>query len=105
MRISFRLALDRARSRKRRELRETLWAAPERTPAPPNAEDLAAANQFQSRLDHAVNQLPEKYRLVLLLSALEEHSLEEVAALLAIPLGTVKSRLFSARKQLAEKLR
>jgi RNA polymerase sigma-70 factor, ECF subfamily len=52
-----------------------------------------------------MNQLPEKYRLVLLLFALEEHSLEEVAALLAIPLGTVKSRLFIARKQLAEKLR
>ena len=105
VRISFRLALDRAKSHKRRELRETLWAAPERTPAPPNAEDLAAANQFQSRLEGAMNQLPEKSRLVLLLSALEEHSLEEVAALLAIPLGTVKSRLFSARKQLAEKLR
>lgn len=105
VRISFRLALDRAKSHKRRELRETLWAAPERTPASPNAEDLAASSQFQSRLESAMNQLPEKYRLVLLLSALEEHSLEEVATLLAIPLGTVKSRLFIARKQLAEKLR
>jgi DNA-directed RNA polymerase specialized sigma24 family protein len=41
----------------------------------------------------------------LLLSAMEGHSLEEVAALLNIPIGTVKSRLFFARKQLAEKLR
>jgi DNA-directed RNA polymerase specialized sigma24 family protein len=42
---------------------------------------------------------------VLLLSAIEGYSMEEVAALLNIPLGTVKSRLFFARKQLAEKLR
>jgi len=39
-------------------------------------------------------ELPEKLRLVLLLSAMDGHSLEEVAMLLAIPVGTVKSRLF-----------
>jgi DNA-directed RNA polymerase specialized sigma24 family protein len=42
---------------------------------------------------------------VLLLSALQGYTLEEVSAMLAIPTGTVKSRLFFARKQLAEKLR
>jgi RNA polymerase sigma-70 factor (ECF subfamily) len=105
VRITFRLALDRAKSSHRRQHRETLWSRPERQPAPPTAEDLAAANQFRSRLDHAVDQPPEKQRLVLLLSAIEGHSLEEVAALLNIPIGTVKSRLFFARKQLAEKLR
>src|ERR1700688_2274668 len=105
VRITFRLALDRAKSSHRRQHRETLWSRPERQPAPPTAEDLAAANQFRSRLDHAVDELPEKQRLVLLLSAIEGHSLEEVAALLNIPMGTVKSRLFFARKQLAEKLR
>jgi DNA-directed RNA polymerase specialized sigma24 family protein len=36
---------------------------------------------------------------------MEGHTLEEVAALLGIPLGTVKSRLFFAKKELAEKLR
>jgi RNA polymerase sigma-70 factor (ECF subfamily) len=105
VRITFRLALDRAKSSNRRQHRETSWAQPERKPAPPTAEDLAAANQFRSRLDRAVDELPEKQRLVLLLSAMEGHSLEEVAALLNIPMGTVKSRLFFARKQLAEKLR
>ena len=105
VRIAFRLALDRAKSSNRRQQRETLWSQPERKPAPPTAEDLAAANQFRSRLDRAVDELPEKHRLVLLLSAIEGHSLEEVAALLNVPMGTVKSRLFFARKQLAEKLR
>lgn len=105
VRIAFRLALDRGKSRNRREQRESLWARPERKPVPPNAEDLAAANQFQSRLDRAMDELPEKFRIVLLLSAMEGHSIEEVATLLRIPVGTVKSRLFFARKRLAEKLR
>jgi RNA polymerase sigma-70 factor (ECF subfamily) len=105
VRITFRLALDRAKSSNRRQQRETLWAQPERKPSAPTAEDLAAANQFRLRVAHAVDQLPEKLRLVLLLSAIEGHTLEEVAALLNIPVGTVKSRLFFARKQLAEKLR
>jgi RNA polymerase sigma-70 factor (ECF subfamily) len=105
VRISFRLALDRARSSKRREQRETLWAAPASQPAPANAEQLAASAEFQAHLDAAVDALPDKLRLVLLLSAIEGHSTEEVAAMLSLPVGTVKSRLFLARKQLAEKLR
>ena len=105
VRISFRLALDRARSSKRREQRETLWAAPASQPAPANAEQLAASAEFQAHLDAAVDALPEKLRVVLLLSAMQGHSTEEVAAMLSLPIGTVKSRLFLARKQLAEKLR
>jgi RNA polymerase sigma factor (sigma-70 family) len=37
VRFTFRLALDRCKSRKRREQRETLWARPEGKSAPPNA--------------------------------------------------------------------
>jgi RNA polymerase sigma-70 factor (ECF subfamily) len=101
VRISFRLALDRVRSGKRREQRETLWsqASPRAT-----TEDLAASSEFQAHLDRAVEELSPKLRLVLLLAAMEGHTTEEVAAMLAIPTGTVKSRLSFARKQLAEKL-
>jgi RNA polymerase sigma-70 factor, ECF subfamily len=102
VRIAFRLALDRARCAKRREQRETLWALPDRKPT---AEDLAAFNEFQARLDRALDELPPKLRLVLVLSAIEGHTGDEVAAMLGLPAGTVKSRLFLARKQLAEKLR
>jgi len=102
VRIAFRLALDQARSSRRRERRETLWAmvAPR-----PSAEDLAAASEFGRRVEGALETLPEKLRLVLLLSAIDGHSLEEVAELLDLPVGTVKSRLHSARRRLAEKLR
>jgi len=102
VRITFRLAIDRVRSSKRREVRETLWSE---TSPRPSTEDLAAASEFQAHLDRAMEELPEKHRLVLLLGAIEGHSLEEVAEMLSLPVGTVKSRLFFARKQLAEKLR
>ena len=102
VRITFRLALDRCRSAKRREQREILWA--EMTPAL-TAEDVAASNEFQAQLERAIEALPDRLRLVLLLCAMEGHTNEEVAAMLGVPIGTVKSRLFGARKQLAEKLR
>jgi RNA polymerase sigma-70 factor (ECF subfamily) len=105
VRITFRLALDRWRSLKRRERRETEWSSPEQRPAPPSAEQVAASNEFQARLDRALEELPEKFRIVLLLAAIQGYTLGEVAGMLRIPVGTVKSRLFFARKQLAEKLR
>jgi RNA polymerase sigma-70 factor (ECF subfamily) len=102
VRITFRLALDHGRSARRREQRESSWSTelPKST-----SEDIAASNEFGRRLQEAMVALPEKSRLVLLLAGMDGHSLEEVAKLLHVPVGTVKSRLHSARKQLAEKLR
>jgi len=102
VRISFRLALDHGRSARRRQQRETAWA----TDLPkPTAEDIAASNEFGRRLHEAMQALSEKSRLVLLLTSMDGYSLEEVAELLQVPVGTVKSRLHCARKQLVEKLR
>ena len=105
VRISFRLALDRLRSAKRRAQRDTLWSQPEHIPPAVTAEDLAASNQFQAHLARALEDLPEKLRLVLLLSAMEGYTIEEIASMVGVPVGTVKSRIFVARKKLAEKLR
>ena len=105
VRISFRLALDRLRSAKRREKRDTLWAKPDHLPPVTTAEEIAASNQFQAHLDRALEELPEKLRLVLFLSAMDGYTIEEIASMLGVPLGTVKSRIFIARKKLAEKLR
>ena len=102
VRIAFRLAIDRTRSSKRREVRETLWSR--QAPAA-STEEIAATSEFQAHLEEAMDELPEKHRLVLLLAAMQGHSLDEVAEMLGLPMGTVKSRLFFARKQLAEKLR
>ena len=104
VRIAFRLALDRLRSGKRRELRDTLWSQPVRQPPGATAEDLAVSNEFQAHLENALAELPEKLRLVLLLAAMEGHTIDEIASMLGISTGTVKSRIFYARRQLAEKL-
>jgi len=102
VRIAFRIALDRTRSAKRREMRETRWfdSLPRRSSA-----DAALSHELQSRLDAALDEISPKCRIVLLLSAIEGHTIEEVAGMLGVPIGTVKSRLFTGRKQLAEKLR
>jgi RNA polymerase sigma-70 factor (ECF subfamily) len=105
VRIAFRLALDRSRTLRSRTHRETCWARPELRPPPQSAEQLAAWNEFEGRLGRALDELPDRQRLVLLLTAMQGHSMDEAAAILGISAGTVKSRLFKARKSLMEKLR
>lgn len=100
-RIAWRLALDRRRSAGRRERYEL--AAPD-PPAPPTVEELAASSEFQARVERAMDELPEKLRLVLVLAGIEGHDHAAVARLLEVSVGTVKSRLFLARKRMAEKL-
>jgi len=53
----------------------------------------------------ALEQLPVAYREILLLCEVEEMSYQEISATLAIPMGTVMSRLFRARKALGDTLR
>jgi RNA polymerase sigma-70 factor (ECF subfamily) len=51
-------------------------------------------------VDTLLARLPEKYRQVITLFYLEQKSYEEVALMLGIPLGTVKTLLFRAKKEL-----
>lgn len=105
VRMTFRLALDRRKSDRRREERETRWARPELRPPQPSVEEMVASKQFQERLVRALEELPERLRLVMILAAMEGYTMSEVAEILQTSIGTVKSRLFKARKSLAEKLR
>lgn len=52
----------------------------------------------------AVNKLPEKLKLCVLLFYMEELSVRQIAGMLKLPEGTVKSRLYQARKQLEKDL-
>jgi len=56
-------------------------------------------------LEAAVESLPEKYKTAFLLRDIEELPYEEVARILQVPLGTVKSRVNRARSILREKLK
>ena len=53
----------------------------------------------------AIDALPEDFRTVILLCDIEGFSYEEMAKILDIPLGTVRSRLFRARNMLKDMLR
>lgn len=52
----------------------------------------------------AIDELPDEFRDAVILSDLEGLSYAEIAEVLDIPVGTVKSRLFRGRRQLQEKL-
>ena len=54
------------------------------------------------RLRKAVDRLPRHYRVPLVLAHVDALPLEEVARVLRLPEGTVKSRLFRARAMLKE---
>jgi RNA polymerase sigma-70 factor, ECF subfamily len=59
---------------------------------------------MDQRLVHALDELPDDYKVVMLLWALDELSYKEIAQACDIPIGTVMSRLHRARQRLAERL-
>ena len=55
-------------------------------------------------LERALGELPEEFRSVLLLADLEGFALGEIAEIMDTPVGTVKSRLFRARRLVRRRL-
>lgn len=89
--------------RRRREDPE----APERMPERSVTSDVA--KEVEDRLSvaslwEAIHRLDELSRSIVVLREVEHLSYEEIADLLALPLPTVKTRLFRARRQLAQAL-
>ena len=66
--------------------------------------DSVAHREVQQRVDTELRRLPEPYRTTLILRDLEEMSYEEIAEVLQISLGTVKSRLTRGRHALKQRL-
>lgn len=100
-RISFRLALNRRRAQRRRLARDTAWYAARPDTVVDGARK-GVDRVFLDRVRMEMDRLPEKLRAVLLLSAVDGMEAREVAAVLDIPVGTVRSRLHLARKRLLE---
>jgi RNA polymerase sigma-70 factor (ECF subfamily) len=67
-------------------------------------EDLYLRHECQLQLEQMIQQLPERYRLVVLLHDIQCLSYEEIAAVLNTNIGTVKSRLNRAHHMLREKI-
>ena len=58
----------------------------------------------QKIITEAINSLKPKFREIIILYEIENKSYEEISQNLKCPIGTVKSRLYNAKKELAEKL-
>jgi RNA polymerase sigma-70 factor (ECF subfamily) len=89
--MSIRLALNRRRGLHRAHLRDAEWLRG----APP-----AIAPTSDLVLRQGIDRLPHKLRSALLLCAVEGLDTAEVARILRVPEGTVRSRLHLARKRL-----
>lgn len=102
VRIVWRKAIDRRRSDQRRERREQSVSAPG---APRTPEESTSYRELREHIWRAIDELPEKHRKTVIFVAIEGQDMQSVARLLNLPVGTVKSRLFKARKELLEKLK
>lgn len=58
----------------------------------------------EKRIIKAIDNLRPKLREVIMLCDIEGYTYEEAAATLNVPIGTIKSRIFTAKKELAQKL-
>jgi RNA polymerase sigma-70 factor (ECF subfamily) len=79
----------------------SLWSH-QRLPEEP--ERAVSRKQFCEDLDQALHQLPEAFRIVVMLADVEGLSYREVAETLQCPIGTVMSRLYRARQLLRKAL-
>lgn len=106
-----RIVANEALMRRRRNARVAevvpMDGGPETEPAMENArgpEQETLRGQLRALLEARIDRLPDGYRAVFVLRALEEVSVEETAAALGIPDATVRTRYFRARSLLRESL-
>ena len=93
VRMTWRLAINRRRADQRRAARESVVVSAQ---ASLSTDESLAVRERAQQLWRAIDSLPEKLRLVIVLAAIEGHDVQEVARLLGLPPGTVKSRCFLA---------
>jgi RNA polymerase sigma-70 factor, ECF subfamily len=94
-RAAWRLAVDRRRKAPPVTLEMRSVQSPE---------DAAVASDWNARIHSMIDALPEDFRQPLALSGLEEMNSREIAAVMGIPEGTVRTRLVRARQMLRQKL-
>jgi len=80
---------------------EAAWA----DPSAPDPADPVMAAETEALVQHALGDLDEEHRAVIVLRDIQHCDYREMAEILDVPTGTVKSRLHRARLMLREKLR
>jgi RNA polymerase sigma-70 factor (ECF subfamily) len=100
-RITKNLFLDHVRRSKRFRLEplpEEDWRAP--VSEEPGPADIVDRRTLEARLERGLGQLPDDFRLAVVLCDVEGLTYEEIAAATGWPLGTVRSRIHRGRRQL-----
>ncbi|MBZ0113589.1 MAG: sigma-70 family RNA polymerase sigma factor, partial [Thermoanaerobaculia bacterium] len=104
----FRIATNLVRSEERRRMRwrvlEPIFRSTEGRRSVPEAQSELLGSELQRRLREAITTLPVTYRLPLVLFEMEDWTYAEIARVLGCREGTVKSRLFRARRRLKEEM-
>jgi RNA polymerase sigma factor (sigma-70 family) len=99
-RVAYRTALEARAARAKRQARETsVQQLPEC-----EAAHTEAGHDLRPLLDRELSELPEKYRLAIVLCDLEGHSRKEASRQLRLAEGTLSSRLATGRRLLAGRL-
>jgi RNA polymerase sigma-70 factor, ECF subfamily len=101
VRTTWRLAIDRQRANRRRDARHQEHG---RSMVKVTTSDPVLDNERAAHLWRAIDALPDKLRLAVVLSGIDGHTVHDVSRLLQVPEGTVKSRLFLARERMKESL-
>lgn len=100
-RVATNTCLDMLRKQKRRHAD----ALPEHHDEPdPHAAEPFSAVEVRPDIEAALATLPDDFRAAVVLSDIHGLSIAEIGEILEVPAGTVKSRVFRGRRQLAEKL-
>jgi RNA polymerase sigma-70 factor (ECF subfamily) len=109
-RVAANAALNRRRTLGRRRAREEALshrqdAGDDLPSTPRDPEDAASGVEIQARVQAALLGLPQDLRMAVVLYDIEGQSYGEIAQVLRIPEGTVKSRIHRARTALRERLK
>lgn len=106
-RIAYNCALKQLEQRKRDKALQVVIQAEQITATIGQEQRVDAALETHARqamVQEQLSQLPAKYRIVLILRHLQEMTYEEIAEILTMPIGTIKTHLFRARNLLKERL-
>ena len=113
--IATNLCIDRARTRKRRPQQAYSLDEPFDKEEDSGGREIAdlrfepskgvERDELRTLVRQTVSEMPEKQRQVLIMCDLQGMAYENIAEVLNIPLGTVKSRIFHARADLARRLK
>ncbi len=72
----------------------------ETTPASQQVEDIVLVNEQRNLIERCLAKLNDKYRIPLILFYLKDQKISEIAVILDLPVGTIKSRLYTGKSKL-----